>query len=114
MEITLTAKIPDDTAAKLQNGSTIPLPRRLLELAVIKAFEAALITEREAMNALGLADGAALAACFQQFTPQDQHTMSDIVRRQQAILNQMESDAWPEEPDVPEAPTANSVNEFLL
>jgi hypothetical protein len=33
MEITLNTFIPDDVAADLQNGSTTPLPRRLLELA---------------------------------------------------------------------------------
>lgn len=56
MEITLTTTIPDDTAENLQNGSTTPLPRRLLELAVIKAYESDLITEREVMNIVGFED----------------------------------------------------------
>ena len=113
MEITLTTTIPDDTAAHLQNGSALPLPRRLLELAVVKAFESALITEREVMTTLGLADQAALAECVQQFTRQDQLTLREIACRQQAILSQAESDSWPEESALPEAPITNSVTEFL-
>jgi hypothetical protein len=54
MEITLTATIPDDVAAEIQNGSSTPLPRRLLELAAIKAYEAGLITEWGVIDMLGL------------------------------------------------------------
>ena len=113
MEITLTTTIPDDTAANLQNGSAIPLTRRLLELAISKAYESALITEREAMNTLGFENSAVLAECFQQFAVQEQRTLGEIARRQQSILSQIESDCWPEEPDLPEAPIADSVKEFL-
>ncbi len=45
MEITLT--IPDDVAADIQNGSSTPLSRQLLELAAIQAHESDLITEGE-------------------------------------------------------------------
>lgn len=51
MVITLT--IPDDVAADLQNGYSVPVARRLLELAAIKAYEAGLITERQVMEMLG-------------------------------------------------------------
>ena len=51
MEIILT--IPDEVAAEIQNGSNIPLSRRLLELAAIQAHQADLITEREVMAMLG-------------------------------------------------------------
>ena len=54
MEITLT--IPDDVAADIQNGSSTPLSRQLLELAAIQAHESDLITEREVMEMLGFED----------------------------------------------------------
>jgi hypothetical protein len=53
MEITLTTSIPDDTAANLHSGTTIPLPRLLLEAATIKVYETDLITEREALEIPG-------------------------------------------------------------
>ncbi len=56
MEITFNTFIPDDVATDLQNGSTTPLPRRLLELAVIRAYEAGLLTEWGVIDMLGLAD----------------------------------------------------------
>jgi len=52
MEITL--NIPDDVAADIQNASSTPLSRQLLELAAIQAHESNLITEREVMEMLGL------------------------------------------------------------
>jgi len=52
MEVTLT--IPDDVASEIQNGSTTPLSRRLLELAAVKAYEANLITEWGVIDMLGL------------------------------------------------------------
>jgi hypothetical protein len=54
MEITFT--IPDDVAADIQNGSSTPLSRKLLELAAIQAHESDLITEREVMEMLGFED----------------------------------------------------------
>jgi len=123
MEITLTANIPDDTAAHLQDGSATPLPRRLLELAVIKAYESGLITEREAMNILGFEDEEQLSEFFKRYdvrdhmsatNPRRQRALGAIGRRQEAILSKVESGFWPEEPDVPEAPITSSVKEFLL
>lgn len=64
MEITLNTFIPDDIAADIQNGSTTPLARRLLELAAIKAHEAGLITSRQVQEMLGFADREELFAFF--------------------------------------------------
>jgi hypothetical protein len=123
MEITLTTTIPDDIAANLQNGSTTPLPRRLLELAVIKAYESGLITEREAMNILGFENREELSEFFKRYdvsaqalstNPRRQRALAEIGRRQEDILRKIESDFWPEEPDIPEAPVSSSVKEFLL
>lgn len=126
MEITLTTTIPDDTAANLQNGSAAPLPRRLLELAVIKAYESSLITEREVLNVLGFKDREALCEFFKQYDLREpqrdvsaphasyQRTLDESGRRQEAILKQVESSCWPEEPDIPEAPITSSIKEFLL
>jgi hypothetical protein len=123
MEITLTTTIPDDTAARLQNGSVIPLPRRLLELAVIKAYESGLITEREAMNILGFVDAEELREFLKRYDVRDnvsasssnrQRALGAIGRRQEAILRKVEAGFRPEEPDIPEAPITPSVKEFLL
>jgi len=123
MEITLTATIPDDTAARLQNGSVTPLPRRLLELATIKAYESGLIAKREAMIILGFGDAEELHEFFKRHDVGDhvsatnqirQRSLGAIGQRQAAILKKVESGFWPEEPDIPEAPITSSVKEFLL
>jgi len=122
----LTTTIPDDTAANLQNGSATPLPRRLLELAVIKAFEFDLITEREAMNVLGFENREEMVEFFRQYDVRDHHrnapapnsihqrALGEIGRRQEVILKKVESSVWPEEPDIPEAPITSSVKEYFL
>jgi len=51
MEVVLT--IPESIASEIQNGGSVPLSRRLLELAAIQAHEAELITERDVMEMLG-------------------------------------------------------------
>jgi hypothetical protein len=123
MEITLTTTIPDDIAANLLNGSATPLPRRLLELAVIKAYESGLITEHEAINILGFEIREELSEFFKRYdvsaqvlstNPSHQRALAEIGRRQEDILRKVESDFWPEEPDIPEAPVSSSVKEFLL
>ncbi len=126
MEITLTTTIPDDTAANLQNGSAAPLPRRLLELAVIKAYESDLITEHEVMDLLGFEGREELSELFRQYNVRNsqrrapatnssrQRARDEIGRRQEAILRKVESSSWPEEPDIAEAPITSSVKEFLL
>jgi hypothetical protein len=123
MEITLTTTIPDETAARLQNGSVTPLPRRLLELAAIRAYESGLITKREAMIILGFEDTVELHEFFNQHDVRDpvstpnlsrQRALSEVGRRQATILKKVESSIWPEEPDIPETPITSSVKDFLL
>lgn len=80
MEITLNATISDDTAANLQNGSITPLPRRLLELAAIKAHEADLITEREVMDMLGFEDREELWEFFKRYDVRSKHTSEDFAK----------------------------------
>ncbi len=116
MEITLTTIIPDDTAANLQNGSATPLPRRLLELAVIKAYESGLIREHEVMKILGFENREELSGFFKQYdvrNPQ-QRALVEVGQRQEAILRKVRSSFWPDEPDLSEAPITSSVKEFLL
>lgn len=86
MEITLNTVIPDDTAANLQNGSSAPLPRRLLELATSKAHEFDLITEREVMEVLGFASREELYDFFKRYdvrgasyTAQDSAALEELL-----------------------------------
>ena len=78
MKITLTTTISDDTAMHLQVGSMTPLPRRLLELAAIKAHEANLITEREVMEMLGFEDREELYEFFKRYDVRSKHTSEDF------------------------------------
>ncbi len=81
MEITLNTFIPDDVAADIQNGSSTPLPRRLLELAAIKAHEADLITSRQVQEMLGFADREELFAFFKANDVRDHSfTMEELER----------------------------------
>lgn len=81
MEITFNAFIPDDVAANIQNGSNTPLPRRLLELAAIKAHEADLITSRQVQEMLGFADREELFAFFKANDVSDHSfTMEELER----------------------------------
>ncbi|MBL8189558.1 MAG: hypothetical protein JNK38_16225, partial [Acidobacteria bacterium] len=52
MELTLT--IPDDVASEIQNGSKMPLSRKVLELTAVKAYETNVIDEWEVIKMLGL------------------------------------------------------------
>jgi hypothetical protein len=51
MEITMT--IPDDVAAEIQNGTSLPLSRRLLELAALEAYKSGLLTSSQVQKLLG-------------------------------------------------------------
>ncbi len=51
MEITLT--IPDDVAAEIQNGTSLPLSRRLLELAALEGYKSGLLTSYQVQKLLG-------------------------------------------------------------
>ena len=76
MEITLT--IPDDVAADIQNGSSTPLSRQLLELAAIQAHESDFITEREVMEMLGFEDREELYEFFKRYDIRSKHTSEDF------------------------------------
>lgn len=91
MDITPTATIPDDTAANLQNGSSTPLPRRLLELAAIQAHVSGLITEREVMVLLGFEDEETLYEFFKRYDVRSNYTTEDLIKDKMtlaAILQQ--------------------------
>ena len=83
MEVLLT--IPDDVAAEIQNGGGIPLERRLLELAAIKAHEADLITEREVMEMLGFEDREELYEFFKRYDARSKHTSVDFEKSYTAL-----------------------------
>jgi len=78
MEVTLT--IPDKVAEEIQNGSSTPLPRRLLELAVIQAHEDELITERDVMDVLGLEGREELHEFFKYHDVRSNYTLTDLER----------------------------------
>lgn len=71
MEVTLT--IPDNVASEIQNGSTAPLSRRLLELAAIKAYEANLIDEWEVIEMLELDGREELYELFKRYDVRAEH-----------------------------------------
>ena len=87
MEVTVTATIPDDAAAKLQNGSATPLGRRLLELATIKAYEAKLITVRQVQEILGLEDRFEVDALFKTYDVRDPHFTLEELEQGRAALS---------------------------
>ncbi len=83
MEITLTATIPDDIAAALQNGSSAPLGRILLELAAIQAYEADLITSREVQEMLGFESREELFEFFKRYSVPNKVT-PELLERERA------------------------------
>jgi hypothetical protein len=83
MEITLI--IPDDVAREIQNGAGTPLPRRLLELAAIKAYEADIITARQVQEMLGFGDREELYAFFKANDVRDDYTIEDLERDSAAL-----------------------------
>lgn len=83
MEVTLT--IPDEVAEEIQNGSSIPLPRRLLELAAIQAHEADLITEREVIDMLGFEDREELYEFFKRYDVRSKLSTEDFERTGAAL-----------------------------
>jgi len=77
MEVTLT--IPDDIASEIQNGAAIPLSRRLLELAAIKAYEEDLITEWGVIDMLGLSGREELYEFFKRYDVRDRsYTVEEL------------------------------------
>lgn len=79
MEVTINATIPDDIAAEIQNGSSTPLGRRLLELAAIKAYEADLITKFQVQEMLGFESRFDVDALFKAYDVRDHSfTMEEL------------------------------------
>ncbi|HMV46714.1 MAG TPA: UPF0175 family protein [Blastocatellia bacterium] len=86
MEITFNAFIPDDVAANIQNGSSTPLPRRLLELAAIQAHEAGLISSRQVQEMLGFADREELFTFFKANDVRDRSFTLEELERERAVM----------------------------
>jgi hypothetical protein len=81
MEITLNVTIPDDVAADIQNGSSTPLLRRLLELAAIRAYESGLITKHQVKEMLGFESRFEVDALFKAYDVRDHgFTMEELER----------------------------------
>ena len=87
MEITL--NIPDDVAANIQNGSSTPLARRLLELAAIGAYEADLITRFQVQEMLGFESRFDVDALFKAYDVRDHSFTMEEYERQQKQLSQL-------------------------
>lgn len=86
MEIVLT--VPDSAAPglkELQNGSLAPLPRRILELATIRAYETGSIGEKQVMDILGLEDREELYAFFKANEVKSGYTIEDLERDSAAL-----------------------------
>ena len=77
--------IPDDVAAAIRHGADVPLSRRLLELAAIKAHEADLITEREVMEMLGFEDREELWEFFKRHDVRSKYTAEDFASERAAL-----------------------------
>lgn len=81
MEITLNVTMPDDVAADIQNGSSVPLARRLLELAAIQAYESDLITKHQVKEMLGFENRWEVDALFKAYDVRDHRfTMEELER----------------------------------
>lgn len=85
MEITFTATIPDDVAEEIQNGSSAPLARRLLELAAIKAYEADIITKYQVQEMLGLESRFDVDALFKVYDMRDYSFTLEELERERAV-----------------------------
>jgi hypothetical protein len=84
MEVTLS--IPDDLASEIQNGTEMPLDRRLLELVAIQVHLSNLITEREVMELLGFEDSEELFQFFKRYDVRSKHTNEDLERSNAALV----------------------------
>jgi len=71
MELTLT--IPDDVASEIQNGSKMPLSRKVLELTAVKAYETNVIDEWEVIKMLGLDGREELYELFKRYDVRATH-----------------------------------------
>jgi hypothetical protein len=87
MEVTLT--IPDDVAAEIQNGSSTPLARRLLELAAIKAYEVGLLTTRQIQEMLAFESREELFAFLRAHDVRDRHFTTDELAKGRTTLDSL-------------------------
>ena len=71
MELTLT--IPDDVASEIQNGGTMPLSRKVLELTAVKAYETDVIDEWEVIEMLKLDGREELYELFKRYDVRATH-----------------------------------------
>ncbi|MFN0123268.1 MAG: UPF0175 family protein [Blastocatellia bacterium] len=78
MELVLTAQIPDDVVANLQNGEDTPLARRFLELAAIGAYKSDLLSAREIMEMLGFEVREELYAFFKRYDVRSDYTSGEM------------------------------------
>lgn len=86
MDIVLT--IPDSAELELkelQNGSLAPLPRRILELATMRAYEMGSIGEKQVMDILGFEDREELYAFFKANEVKSGYTIADLERDSTAL-----------------------------
>lgn len=86
MEIVLT--IPDCAAPDLkeiQSGSQSSLPRRILELATIRAYEMDTIGEKQLMDILGFEDREMLYRFFKANNVESGYTAEDLERDSAAL-----------------------------
>jgi hypothetical protein len=90
MEITLTATIPDEIAATLQNGSSAPLGRILLELASIQAYQADIITSREVQEMLGFESREELFEFFKRYDVRSKYTIEDLEKDRATLATLLE------------------------
>ena len=86
MEITMNVTIPDDVAADIQNGSSAPLPRRILELAAIQAYESGLITKHQVKEMLGFESRFEVDALFKAYDVRDHSYTMEEFEKGQAVL----------------------------
>ncbi len=86
MEITLTANIPDEVAAALQNGTGEQIGRVLLELAAIKLYEDDRITSRDVQEMLGFEDREELFEFFKRYNVRDHSFTMDELERGRATM----------------------------
>lgn len=80
--------IPDDVAAAIQNGSSTPLSRRVLEYAAIGAYSADILTSRQVQEMLGFTDREELFAFFKENDVRDQSfTLEELESGREAMAH---------------------------
>jgi hypothetical protein len=92
MEITLNVTMPDDVAADIQNGSSAPLARRLLELAAIQAYESDLITKHQVKEMLGFESRWEVDALFKSYDIRDHSFTVEDLEKGQALFASTEAE----------------------